>query len=66
MQPNVSVKPPAKVHAWGAISYYGTLDLYLFHDNLTAELYIDILEACLPAAPALFLPGRPVDVAAGQ
>jgi len=55
--PNVAPKHPAKVHVWGAISYYGTLEPYIFQENLTAELYIDILEARLPAAPDLF-PGR--------
>jgi transposase len=48
------VKHASKVHVWGAISYYGKLDLYLFTENLDSKLYIKILTARLPQAPALF------------
>jgi transposase len=51
---NMSVKHPAKVHVWAAMSYHGTLEPYLFHENLKKELYVRILEARLPAAPDLF------------
>jgi transposase len=55
---NVSVKHPAKIQVWGAASYYGVLAPYLFNENLTAPLYVDILKARLPAASGLFPGGR--------
>lgn len=51
---SLSVKHPAKVHVWGSMSYYGTLEPYLFEENLTSELYVKILKNRMPDAAALF------------
>ncbi|HWN12187.1 MAG TPA: transposase [Pyrinomonadaceae bacterium] len=55
---NVSVKHPAKVHVWAAMSYYGILDPYLFQETLTGDLYVAILEARLSDAGDLFPDGK--------
>jgi hypothetical protein len=58
VEPHSTVKHPQKVHAWGAVSYYGTLDLYLFTETLDSDLLIKIFEARLPAAADMFPGGR--------
>jgi hypothetical protein len=43
-----TVKHSPKLHVWGGVSYYGRTQLYIFEENLTADLYIQILETRLP------------------
>ncbi|KAI6658663.1 hypothetical protein LOD99_11008 [Oopsacas minuta] len=42
-----SNKHSPKSHVWGAISAYGTFVLKVFRQNLTEELYTNILNDCL-------------------
>ena len=50
-----TVKHPPKVHAWGCFSFNGFGRLYLFQDNLNADLPVTIYEeALLPSAQEMF------------
>jgi transposase len=51
---NMTVKHPAKVHVWAAMSCHGTLRPYLFHQNLNKELLVEIFKARLLHAQDLF------------
>jgi transposase len=52
--PSLTVKHPAKVHVWGAMSYYGKPELYLFEENLDRHLYVTILERRLAGIDGMF------------
>lgn len=54
----VRPKHSAKFHVWGAISSRGTTPLCIFQENLTSQLYTDILEGyLLPTAEVLYPDG---------
>jgi hypothetical protein len=49
-----TTKYPGRVNVWGCMSAQGFGDIYIFEENLTAELYTTILEeAMLPSAERL-------------
>jgi transposase len=54
--PSTPVDPHApKIHAAGGISFNGPTDLHLFEENMTAEVYKDVLDkTILPGARKLF------------
>ena len=53
-----TVKHPAKLNVWGCFSALGFGTLYLFTNNLTAQVMVKIYQKCLlPSAEAWF--GRP-------
>ena len=45
------VQNTPKLHVWGAFSARGTFPLKVFKENLTGQLYIDILNGCLVTQP---------------
>ena len=55
MKPIQTFKHPFKVHAVAGIAYDGKTDIFLFTKNLTADLYVEILEKTLiPCAQNIF------------
>jgi transposase len=54
VEPLVAPKHPSKVHVWGAMSYYGKTDLFVFEEILDRHLYVRILEERLPGVEDMF------------
>jgi transposase len=57
VSPTQAPKHPSKVHVWGAVSYYGKTDLFIFEEVLDADLYVRILQSRLEGVEDIF-PGR--------
>lgn len=53
---NVHMVPKGvpKLNLWGAISWNGKVSLYIFRQNLTGKLYVDILSQKLPEMKQLY------------
>ena len=55
VKPIDTFKHPLKVHIAAGISWYGKTSLYIFTENLTADMYIKILnQTILPDAKNIF------------
>jgi len=51
-------KHPYKIHFWGAFSVHGTLDYYIFTENMTGDLYREILINNLFPSASKMMPKR--------
>ena len=51
-----SNKHSPKLHVWGTISARGTFPLKVFRENLTGELYTNILNECLITQAQILYP----------